>query len=253
MYALFMSDGRPRLLDVAAFFGFHILFLLPTLMVAHVLKMYTGRMSKSFWAIIAIIVIIFGGIVVFNKNEDKNASNNATPTSHIVGKGAAGITLMEYGDFECSFCGRYYPIVEQVKEKYKDQIFFQFRNLPLSQVHKHAFAAARAAEAADKQGKFWEMYNLLFQNQASWVAEDNASKVFEQYATQLGLNLEQFKKDVPSSEINDTINADIAEFNKTKETKSTPTFFLDGKKIQATSVEEFSKLIDEAIAAKNKQ
>lgn len=210
-------------------------------------------MNKTFWAIIAVIVVIFGGIIVFSKDKTEAPSSNAKPTSHIIGEGKSGVTLVEYGDFECSACGQYYPLVEQVKEKYKDQIFFQFRNLPLLQIHQNAFASARAAEAADKQGKFWEMYNLLYQNQTTWVQSSNVNGVFEQYATQLGLNVEKFKKDAASPEVNGIINADIAEFKKTKEQMSTPTFFLEGKKIQAASLEEFSKLIDEAIAAKNKQ
>lgn len=210
-------------------------------------------MNKSFWAIIAIIVVIFGGIIAFSKDKSDTPSGDARPTNHITGEGKTGVTLVEYGDFECPACGQYYPLVEQVKEKYKDQIFFQFRHLPLLEVHPNAFAASRAAEAASSQSKFWEMYNLLYQNQTTWAQSSNVTTVFEQYASQLGLNVEQFKTDAASSTTNDAINADIAEFNKTKERKSTPTFFLDGKKIQATTLDEFSKLIDEAIAAKNKQ
>lgn len=206
-------------------------------------------MNKSFWAIIAVIVLVFTGIVIFNKKEAV-APTNAKPTSHLIGDGASGVTLVEYGDFECQFCGQFYPLVKQIVDKYKTQIHFQFRNLPLLQVHPNAFAAARAAEAADKQGKYWQMHDLLFENQATWAGSDSASQTFEQYATQLGLNLQQFKTDVASPAINDTINADIAEFKKTKEELSTPTFFLDGKKIKAASLEEFSTLIDRAIAAK---
>lgn len=211
-------------------------------------------MNKTFWAVIAIIVIVFGGIVIMDKNKDKAAdTGGAKPTNHIIGEGKSGVKLVEYGDFECPFCGQYYPLVEQVKEKYKDQIFFQFRNLPLVTAHRNAFAAARAAEAADKQGKFWDMYNLLFQNQTTWSQLEDASAQFEQYAVQLGLDATKFKTDAASSQTNAVINADIAEFKKTKERMSTPTFFLDGKKISPKSVDEFSKLIDEAIAAKNKQ
>lgn len=209
-------------------------------------------MSKTFWAVLAIIVLIFGGIIVFNK-DDSATSNNVQPTNHTKGEGKSGVTLVEYADFQCPYCAQYHPLISQVAEKYKEQIKFQYRHLPLLQVHKHAFAAARASEAADKQGKFWEMYDLIFQNQQTWSVSNDATKIFEQYATQLGLNLTKYKKDAASPEVNDIINADIAEFKKTKEAMSTPTLFLDGKKIQATTLEEFSKLIDEAIAAKNKQ
>src|SRR5688572_15092390 len=119
-------------------------------------------MNKPFLAIIAVIILIFGGIIFFNKKEANNTQpNNAKPTSHVIGEGSTGVVLMEYGDFECPACGQYYPVVEQVAEKYKEQITFQFRHLPLVQIHQSALAAHRAAEAADKQGKFWEMYRLL--------------------------------------------------------------------------------------------
>lgn len=210
-------------------------------------------MSKTFWAVIAIIVIVFGGIIVLNKKDTNTPAANVQPTNHVKGEGKSGVTLVEYADFQCPFCGQFYPIVTQVYEKYKDQIHFQYRQLPLIQIHQHALAAARATEAASKQGKFWEMYDLIFQNQTTWAESNDATVQFEQYAQQLGLNMTQYKTDAASSEVNDIVNADINEFKKTKEPMSTPTFFLDGKKIQATSVEEFSKLIDEAIAAKNKQ
>jgi len=221
-------------------------------MVAHLGKMYTRGMSKTFWAIIAIIVIIFGGIVVFHKDNTPSSTTHAKPTNHVEGQGKTGVTLVEYGDYQCPSCGQFYPIVKQIQQKYNDQIQFQFRNLPLLQIHQNAFAAARAAEAADKQGKFWEMHDILYENQTAWSESSNANAYFDQYAARLGLNTAQFKKDAASSATNDIINADINEFNKTKEDMATPTFFLDGKKIQPTSVDEFGKLIDAAIKSKQK-
>jgi protein-disulfide isomerase len=212
-------------------------------------------MGKMFWAILAAIALLFVGLIAFTGEDKKSpAGGNASKaTNHVSGSASTGVKLVEYGDFECQFCGQYYPIVEQVKDKYKDKIQFQFRNLPLIQIHKNAFVAARSAEAADKQGKYWDMYNLLFANQTSWSEAEDAKPIFEQYATQLGLNVEKFKADVTSTEVNDIINADIAEFKKTGEKMSTPTFFLDGKKIEPKSVDEFSKLIDEAIKNKEKK
>jgi protein-disulfide isomerase len=201
-------------------------------------------MSKTFWAIIGVIVIVVGGILIFNKDDAKAPGGSSTkPTSHVAGEGS--ITLVEYGDYECPYCGAAYPVVKQVEEKYKDQVKFQFRHLPLLQVHKNAFVAARAAEAAGMQGKFWEMHDLLYQNQQNWSKASDPRSIFDQFATQLGLNVKQFKADSNSSKVNNLINADIAEFNKTGEQVSTPTFFLNGKKIQVNNtVEDFSKIID---------
>ncbi len=209
-------------------------------------------MNKTFWAIIAVIIVIFGGILIFNgsKHSGSNATNNAQPTSNVTGKGTSGVTLVEYGDFQCPVCGQYYPLVEEVVQKYNDQIFFQFRNLPLIQIHQNAFAAARAGQAAAKQGKFWDMYNKLYSNQSAWASSSNPVPIFDQYAQQIGLNMDQYKKDYASSATNDIINADIAAFDKTGQEKATPTFFLDGKKIKATTLDEFSQFIDTEIQAK---
>jgi len=82
-------------------------------------------MSKTFWAVIAIIVIAFGGIVVLNKDKDgATPAGGVKPTSHIFGEGKSGVTLVEYADYQCPFCGQFYPLVKQVAENYKDQIYF---------------------------------------------------------------------------------------------------------------------------------
>jgi protein-disulfide isomerase len=210
-------------------------------------------MNKAFWAVIAVVIVIFGGILLFkSSNANTPSSSSAKPTHHVEGKGTTGVVLVEYGDYQCPFCGQYYPLVKEVEQKYNDQITFQFRNLPLIQLHQNAFAAARAAEAADMQGKFWEMHDMLYENQNAWSANPKSLTVFEGYAQRLGLNVTQFRKDFGSSAVNDRINADIIEFDKTKQEKGTPTFFLDGKKIKPTSLDEFSKLIDQAIADKQK-
>jgi protein-disulfide isomerase len=216
---------------------------------------YTTDMNKSFWAIIAVIVVIFGGILVFN-NKDASApdkggsSSNAKPTEHFTGNTASKVTFVEYGDYQCPYCGEFEPGVEATIAKYKDQVKFQFRNLPLLQVHKNAFAAARAAEAADMQGKFWEMHNVIYSNQNAWSESNNPSPFFEQYAKSLGLNVTKFKTDAASSKVNGIINADIKAFEKTGAEKSTPTFFLNGKKVQPNGfgVEDFSKIIDPVLA-----
>ncbi len=209
-------------------------------------------MTKSFWVIIAAIVLIFGGIVVaHNHNSDKKGSSG-TPTNHVEGTSSADVTLVEYGDYECPYCGQYYQTVKQVVAQNDGKIVFQFRNLPLSSVHRNAFAGARAAEAAALQNKFWEMHDLLYENQNSWAeSSGNVEPTFETYAQQLGLNVTQFKSDYASIKVDNLINADLAAFNKTGEVVQTPTFFLDGKKVSPdNTVASFQSLIDAEIAKK---
>jgi protein-disulfide isomerase len=187
-------------------------------------------MTKSFWAILAVIAVILGGIFVLSNNKNDATSNTSTSaaTKHITGSGSTGVTLQEYGDYQCPICGTFYPAVKQIEEKYKDQIYFQFSNLPLTSLHPNAFAAARAAEAAGLQGKYFEMNDVLYQNQQAWSSSSNAETVFTGYAQQLGLNTAQFKKDYASTKVNTAINADVAAFKKTGNDQATPTFFLDG-------------------------
>lgn len=212
-------------------------------------------MSKGFLAVIAAVVLIFIGIAVFggHKTNSNNGSSSAKgqPTNHVEGNGKSGVTLVEYGDYQCPYCEQYFPVVEQVVAKYNDQIKFQFRNFPLVSIHQNAFAAARAAEAAAAQGKFWGMYGLLYENQSQWSEASNPTQLFQQYARQLGLNVDQFNKDYSSNKVNDAINADKAAGDKLN-IQGTPTFFLNGKEIQVKAdVNDFESQIKAAIAQKH--
>ncbi len=209
-------------------------------------------MDKRFWAIVGVIILVFVGILAFRGNDASAPQTKGKPTNHIKGEGA--VTLVEYGDFQCPACGQYYPIVEQVTDKYASDVTFQFRNNPLVSLHPNAFAGSRAAEAASKQGKFWEMYDKLFGNQQDWAEASNPMKVFETYAKQLGLNVAQFKKDFSSSAVNDAVQADLAAGKKIG-VKATPTFVLNGKVIDnpQPTVEAFSQVLDQAIADKKQQ
>ena len=210
-------------------------------------------MNNRFAIILVALILGFGGILWFNKKKTENSSgksNNAQLSQHTLGAGNKKVTLIEYGDFQCPACAQYFPLIIQIEEKYGDDITFQFRNFPLIQIHNNAMAAHRAAEAAANQNKFFEMHDALYGQQKSWADASNPTPIFESFAGQLGLNLEQYKTDVASAKTNDIINADIAEGKKIG-ANSTPTFVLDGKKIDnPNDLADFSKLIDEAIAAK---
>lgn len=212
-------------------------------------------MDKKFGAILLIIIALIGGVFFFTRDETKSPSSSSDKTSsHSTGAESGKVELVEYGDFQCPACASFYPIVEQIRETYGDKIKFTFRNFPLVTIHKNALASHRSAEAAGIQGKFFEMYHLLYQNQTSWAQLTNPLPVFENYAKSLELDMAKFKIDFNSEAVNDTINADIKEGKDNYGANSTPTFVLNGQKLVNTeigSLELFSKKIDAAIAASN--
>lgn len=220
-------------------------------------------MDKRFWGIVVAVVVVLGAIFIITNHGGTTSPPNTTnqPTNHVEGQGADGVTLVEYGDYECPYCGEYFPIVKQVESLYNQDIYFQFRNLPLTQLHPNAYAGARAAEAASSQGQFWQMHDLLYeQNEAyyasneklvNWVGSSDPETYFVQYAQELGLNVAEFEKDYTSSQVNNAILADMNAFTNTGAEEATPTFFLDGKQIQPLiSVSSFEQFINAAIKTK---
>ncbi len=210
-------------------------------------------MNNRFLLILISCIVILGGVFFITKNnkDDAASTSQGTASQHVTGKTDSKVVLVEYGDFECPACAAYFPIVSQIKTDYKDKIAFQFRHFPLVQIHQNAMASSRAAEAAGKQGKFWEMHDLLYSQQDAWAKSSNATAIFEDYATQLGINVDQFKTDSASSAVLDTINADVREGQNLKIT-GTPTFVLNGTVITETpqTYEAFAKILDAEI---NKQ
>lgn len=187
-------------------------------------------MDKRFLSILVGIIIVLVGIFAVSQHSSNKGSNSSggTPTSNITGQGQKHVTLIEYGDYECPVCGSYYQPLKTVAAQYSQDIYFQFRNLPLTSIHPNAFAGARAAEAAGMQNKYWQMHDTLYDNQQSWVSVKDPLVTFQGYARALGLNISQFTTDYASSKVNAGINADLNAFAKTGQQQATPTFFLDG-------------------------
>jgi len=140
---------------------------------------------------------------------------------HIQGKEKSHITLVEYGDFQCPYCGKAYPIVKEIQKIKGDALRFVFRNFPLSEVHSYALHAAYAAEAASKQHKFWEMHDILFENQENLKDSD-----LKLYSEKLSLDMDQFTKDMNSDEVAKKVQTDIIGGIKSG-VNGTPTFFIN--------------------------
>ena len=169
----------------------------------------------------------------------------------IEGNKDSKVIIVEYLDFECEACGAYYPLVKRLSEEYGDKVAFVTRYFPLPG-HRNSITSALAVESAGKQGKYWEMYDIVFENQSAWGEKQiTEPTIFKGYAQQLGLDMEKFNKDVVSKEVKGRINRDKSDGIKLN-IQSTPTFFLNGKKIEnPRGYEAFKKIIDESLKATN--
>jgi protein-disulfide isomerase len=143
-------------------------------------------------------------------------------TDHRAGPDDAPVTLVEYGDFECPYCGRAHPIVLDVRKRMGQRLRFVFRHFPLSEVHPHAMHAAEAAEAAAAQGKFWEMHDMLFENQRALEDSD-----LIRYAESLGLDAERVERELASSAHEKRVRENFRSGVRSG-VNGTPTFFING-------------------------
>jgi protein-disulfide isomerase len=202
---------------------------------------------NRFTVLMIVLAIGFIGFLAVNR-QDPVASGE--PSNHTVGAGTSGVTFVEFSDFQCPACELYYPVVNAVKEAYGDEVTFQFRHFPIISIHPNAMAAHRAAEAAGKQDAFFAMHSLLFERYDSWNQSNNVRAIFDGYASELGLDMEQFTADVESSEVLATINADRA-LGTEEGVTGTPSFFVDGKQLDTPQgIEDFFSAIDAAIEEK---
>lgn len=198
------------------------------------------------------------GIFIATKKDQPASKVDGNPrevsnVDHVKGNKNAPVTLIEYADFQCPGCASYFPILQTLEKEFEGKVRFVFRHFPLTQIHPNAFAAARAAEAAGKQDKFFEMHDKLFQTQLVWgQATTNQQSLFESYAKELGLDINQFKTDYVSSETAERINLDVASGQQTFGVNSTPTFILNGEKItNPKDLPEFREILNAEIQ-KNK-
>ena len=143
---------------------------------------------------------------------------------HIQGPADAAVTLLEYGDYECPFCGAAYPIVKEVQSRMGNRLRFVFRNFPITTSHPHAERAAEAAEAASSQGKFWEMHDLLYENQKRLGDTD-----LHGYAQQLGLDVGAFDQDLAGHVHTERVREDFMS-GVHSGVNGTPTFYINGSR-----------------------
>lgn len=171
----------------------------------------------------------------------------AHPLDNVKGDPKAKVVVVEYSDFQCPACRAYYPITRELTTEFGGQIAFVYRHFPLIGIHANAELAARAAQAASKQGKFWEMHDLLFEKQEEWAKTADIKPLFRSYASLVDISVDQFETDWNSTEIKNLVKAERTSAIKFG-LSGTPSFFINGKQIQnPTSVEAFRASIKEAI------
>ena len=162
--------------------------------------------------------------------QDKAVSaNTGSEAMHIRGNPDAPVTLEEFGDFQCPPCGSFAAFSEQLMKEYDSRLRIVFRHFPLS-AHEHAREASLAAEAAGLQGHFWEMYDVLYREQAAWSKDPNARQLFESYAGTIGLNIDQFKKDMDGEPAKDRVDSDQAR-GESLGINLTPTIYINGQPV----------------------
>jgi protein-disulfide isomerase len=162
--------------------------------------------------------------------ENQSASTKSDASAHVRGNPDAPVTLEEYGDFQCPPCGQFAAFVEELRKEYDSRLRIIFRNFPLP-AHKHAQEAAQAAEAAGLQGKFWEMYDTLYRQQSIWSDASDARGLFESFAGMIGLDVNQFKKDMDSDKVKQKIDSDRA-LADSLGIKVTPTLFINNRPLE---------------------
>lgn len=168
-----------------------------------------------------------------------------TERDHVLGPADAPVTLLEYGDYECPYCGRAFPIVNRLREELGDRLRVAFRHFPQNNVHAHASVAAQAAEAAGAQGKFWPMHEMLFRHQ-----DDLADADLVQYALRIGLEVYSFESDLASEHYARRVRADF-ESGVQSGVTGTPTFFINGVRYAGPlEYEALREAIERALAAR---
>jgi protein-disulfide isomerase len=160
--------------------------------------------------------------------------------SVVKGDKSAPVTIVEFSDFQCPYCSRLQPTLRDVLKAYPKEVKLVYKHFPLS-FHKQAKNASKAAEAAREQGKFWEMHDVIYEN-----FNKLTDKSFDEFAIKLGLDMEKFKADYASTKYDKMIQDDINLARKAGVT-GTPSLFMNGKRMQRRSLDDFKQSIDKII------
>ena len=192
---------------------------------------------RPFLIIAIVLAVAVVGLAFLLRSGRNTESFNAVPTPQSgteqqrkLPEGVV-VTLEEFGDYQCPPCGMLHPTLKKLKQEFGSNLNFVFRNLPLTTIHKNALAAAQAAKAARVQDHFWEMHDLLYENQDLWKDDINPQSIFMKFAADLGLDTARFTRDMDDKQVKLRIEADqsaAAELG----INGTPTLLIDGRQLR---------------------
>ncbi|MCA9358812.1 thioredoxin domain-containing protein [Candidatus Kaiserbacteria bacterium] len=210
---------------------------------------------KNPWVIIGVItVVLFGGAIVYSNYAAEQNNEGVEILEHVKGNEEATVTLTEYSDFQCPACASFQPVLNGVLEEYGDNLRFEYKHFPLP-IHNYAMPAAVAAEAAAQQGKFFEYHDALFANQQAWSNSNTANALFIKYAEELDLDMDLFRRHMNASVLRDKVRDSVGEGRALKLT-GTPTFFLNGERMEFDSfpafIEQIALAVDPSSASTTK-
>jgi formate-nitrite transporter family protein len=205
--------------------------------------------------IVFTVVLMVVGIIVLSKTSTKPLSQDekeqrlVRTDSHIKGKTDSKVTIVEFSDFECPACGKYYTEFNKIEQNYQDRVKIVYRHFPLNSIHPLAQKAAEASEAAGAQEKFWEYNSMLFEKQAEWssLSKDQAIVKFIEFAQQINIkDLNKFETELKNGTYADRVTED-ANDAKALNLPGTPTVFLNAEQQDNPSYDNLSKEIDKLL------
>lgn len=192
------------------------------------------------------------GFALYRAKKPAPLKDAAASGLHVRGKASAPVTIEEFGDFQCPPCSVMAGLLKQMEDEQGSKVRVIFHHFPLA-MHAHARAAALAAEAAQEQGRFWDMHDVLYKEQALWSKAPEVDPLFEGYARTIGLDVERFKKDLAKPEVAARVDADH-ELGASRGVTSTPTLFLNNVALKpdAMNPTALHKAVETAFEEKDK-
>jgi protein-disulfide isomerase len=209
------------------------------------------KSKKTNFTAVGALILAALFIIIYLVLRPGNDNSVVLDTEWIKGNPEADITLIEYSDFQCPACQQRVDIIKKLSNEFSRRVKIVYRHYPLTQ-HQHAFYASQASEAAGVQGKFWEMHDMIFDNQSLWsnMSSSEVEKEFFSYAKDLELDLEQFKDDIESRAVRKAVESD-KDLGVEARVSGTPSFYLDGQPVTINSYEAGRQLIRNVINAKD--